>query len=226
MVGLTALKRLVKQHLLLPALRKRAMLYPTVSTTLHEGILLQADYARYATFALAVQRLLDEHIAGSFAEAGVYRGHLSSFLHRLAPERTYYLFDTFEGFPQQDLEPGVAEDRRFSDTSVDLVLHTIGDTENIVVRKGYVPETFAGLEHEQFAFVLLDLDLYRPTAAGLEFFYPRLVPGGYLAIHDYNNPESNWACKRAVDAFMKDKPEYIIELADRFGTALFRRVVQ
>lgn len=224
MVGIPGIKHLVKKYILLPALRKRAMLYPSVSTELHDSIVLHADYARYTTFALAIQRLLDERIAGSFAEVGVYRGHLSSFLHRIAPERTYYLFDTFEGFPQNDLEPGVAEDRRFSDTSVDIVLENIGDTKNIVIKKGYVPDTFAGLEHEQFAFVLLDLDLYKPTVAGLEFFYPRLVSGGYLAVHDYNNPESNQACKRSVDAFMKDKPEHIIELADRFGTVILRKL--
>jgi O-methyltransferase len=224
MSGIPGFKQLVKKYVLLPALRKRAMAAPSVAPEIHDSIIQLADYTRYATFALAIQRLLDENIAGSFAEAGVYRGHMSSFLHRLAPDRTYYLFDTFEGFPQSDLEPGVKEDRRFSDTSVDLVLATIGDTKNIVVKKGYVPDTFTGLDDERFAFVLLDLDLHKPTVAGLEFFYPRLVSGGYLAVHDYNNPESNYACKRSVDAFMKDKPEHIIEVADRFGTVMLRKL--
>lgn len=224
MVGVSGIKRLVKKYVLLPALRKRAMVAPSVTTELHESIVQLADYTRYATFALAIQRLLDENIVGSFAEAGVYKGDMSSFLHRIAPDRTYYLFDTFEGFPQNDLEPGVEEDRRFTDTSIDLVLQTIGNTNNIVIKKGYVPDTFAGLENERFAFVLLDLDLHKPTVAGLEFFYPRLVSGGYLAVHDYNNPESNYACKRSVDTFMKDKPEHIIEVADRFGTVMLRKL--
>lgn len=200
------------------------MWYPTYAVDIHNSMIALADYNRYGTFGLAIQRILTENIPGCFAELGVYKGHLSSYIHRLAPERRYYLFDTFQGFPKGDLEPGVIEDNRFQDTSVDTVLKAIGDTRNIVVRQGYVPDTLKGLEHEQFAFVLLDLDLYSPTVAGLEFFYPRLATGGYLAIHDYNNPESNWACKRAVDAFMKDKPEHIIELADRFGTVLIRKV--
>ncbi len=200
------------------------MWYPAYSAEIHDSIIPLADYNRYATFGLAIHRLVDEKIAGSFAEVGVYKGHMSSFIHRLAPERTYYLFDTFQGFPKSDLEPGVAEDNRFQDTNIDTVLRTIGDTRNIVIRQGYVPDTLQGLENEQFAFVLLDLDLYNPTVASLEFFYPRLSRGGYLAVHDYNNPESNWACKRAVDAFMQDKPEHIIELADRFGTVMIRKV--
>ncbi len=200
------------------------MWHPTYSVEVHDSIIPLADYNRYATFGLAIQRLTNEKIEGSFAEVGVYRGHMSSFIHSLAPERTYYLFDTFQGFPKGDLEPGVAEDNRFQDTSIDTVLRAIGDTRNIVIRQGYVPETLQGLESERFAFVLLDLDLYNPTVASLEFFYPRMAVGGYLAVHDYNNPESNWACKRAVDAFMQDKPEHIIELADRFGTVLIRKV--
>lgn len=195
-----------------------------MNTEAHESIILLNDYTRYATFALALQRITQDSIQGSFAEVGVYRGDLSKFLHGIAPERTYYLFDTFEGFPQQDLEPGVVEDTRFRDTSVQTVLKNIGNTKNIVVKQGYVPDTFHGLESECFSFVLLDVDLHNPTVASLEFFYPRLSPGGYMAVHDYNSPESNWACKRAVDAFMKDKPEHIIELADRFGTVMFRKL--
>lgn len=218
------LKQLVKKYILLPALRQRAMLHPSIDKGTHNTIIPLNDYTRYATFALAIQRVVQNSIQGSFAEVGVYRGDLSKFLHSIAPERTYYLFDTFEGFPQQDLEPGVAEDSRFRDTSVDTVLNNIGNTRNIVIKQGYVPDTFNGLEQERFSFVLLDVDLYNPTATSLEFFYPRLTSGAYLAVHDYNNPESNWACKRAVDAFMQDKPEHIIEFADRFGTAMFRKL--
>ena len=36
-----------------------------------------------------------------------------------------------------------------------------------------------------FALVHLDCDLYAPMRAGLEFFYPKLVPGGFMIIHDY-----------------------------------------
>lgn len=114
-------------------------------------------------------------------------------IHRLSPDTQYFLFDTFEGFPTEDLEKGDENDPRFSDTSVENVLKNIGNHNNIIVKKGYVPDTLNGLENEIFSFVLLDLDLYNPTVSSLEFFYPRLTKGGYLIVHDYNNPESNWA---------------------------------
>jgi len=182
------------------------------------------DYFRYATIGLAIQRIISDGINGSFAEVGVYRGEVSKFIHQLAPERVYYLFDTFEGFPSKDLEPSIPDNKRFGDTSVVMVLKNIGDTRNIVIKKGCVPDTFQGIEDEQFAFVLLDVDLYKPTLSGLDFFYPRLAKGGYLMVHDYNSPECNWGCNRAVSEFMRDKPEKIIETPDEYGSVLFRKI--
>lgn len=202
--------------------RQRCMQAPPFDAAAHEAILDYRDYHRYATIAMALSRIESEGIPGALAEAGVYQGYASRFIHRLAPHRRYYLFDTFAGFHEDDLDPGV-EDLRFRDTSVEGVLRTIGDTTNVEPRPGRVPETFAGLEAQRFAFVLLDMDLHRPTLSALAFFYPRLSPGAYLMVHDYHNPESNWGCKRAVDEFMVDKPEGVIELADLWGSVVFRR---
>lgn len=199
------------------------MRFPTYSVDKVNNSIDYIDYFRYATLALAVQRILIDKIEGNFAEVGVYKGDVSKFIHELSPGHKYFLFDTFEGFPKKDLEDGVIEDKRFSDSTVEKVLRNIGDTENVVIRKGYVPDTLSGLEEEIFSFVLLDLDLYNPTQASLEFFYPRLAKGGYLIVHDYNNPESNWACKRATDEFFNDKPESLVEIADVWGSVLIRK---
>jgi O-methyltransferase len=216
---LTKLKRCVGNHHVAAA----AMRFPTYNANTQRDLALIGDYFRYATIALAVRRILADNIPGSFAEAGVYRGDMSRFIHQLAPDRPYHLFDTFAGFPSRDLDSCAAHDARFRDTSVEAVLKNIGDTKNIIIRQGCIPETFAGLENERFAFVLLDMDLYPPTAQSLKFFYPRLPPGGYLIVHDYNSPESNNACQRAVDEFLADKPEKIIELADEWGSVLLRK---
>jgi O-methyltransferase len=213
----------VRGRILRPLARFREMRFPTFPPDVHESIAGSDDYFRYATLGLAAQRVLDERVPGAFAEVGVWRGETSAFLHRIAPERTLYLFDTFSGFPERDLPPGVT-DERFRDTSEAAVRRRVGPSENVVLRAGYVPDTLAGLEDETFAFVLLDLDLSDPTRASLEFFYPRLSPGGYLVMHDYNNAESNWACKRAFDEFLEDRPEQLVELGDVWGSALIRRV--
>jgi len=104
------------------------------------------------------------------------------------------------------------------------VLSNIGDTANIVVRRGYFPETAIGLENEEFSFVMVDFDKYEPTLAALEFFYPRVHKGGFIFVHDYNSPESNWGCSRALNLFLSDKPEKPVAIPDSWGTALLRKI--
>jgi O-methyltransferase len=200
----------------------RSMQFPTYSASVARRVEEYHDYVRYATLALAIQRLEQDQILGAFAEVGVYRGVTSSFIHHQVPERRLYLFDTFEGFPNQDLE--VTADERFKETSQEGVAELIGDTRNIEFRKGYFPDTAIGLESEEFALVMLDVDLYHPAIEVLRFFYPRMVRGGYFFMHDFNSPESDRAISRAAQEFLADKPELLIEIPDYSGSVLFRKV--
>jgi O-methyltransferase len=200
-----------------------AMKFPPFPSDIQHAAIGSGDYARYASLALAIRRTEDESIEGAFAEVGVYQGATSRFILRCAAGRTLYLFDTFEGFPAEDLEAGHPADSRFRDTSEQGVRRMLGEPSNVVIRKGRFPETAAGLERERFALVSLDLDVFAPTLAGLEFFYPRLSRGGYLFVHDFNSPESNSACRRAVTQFMADKPERIVELPDMRGSIVLRK---
>jgi O-methyltransferase len=205
-------------------IRGSVMQTPTFSAEIHEGLIAGDDYFRYATLGLALRRILVEDIPGAVAEVGVYRGDMSRFIHSLTPQRTLYLFDTFEGFPPSDVQ-FEGHSGMFRDTSVELVMEKVGNSNQVRIRKGYVPDTLAGLEHERFAFVLLDVDLYKPMKDSLQFFYPRLSRGGYLVVHDYNNPPNpSLLVNRALTEFMADKPERIIEIADKWGSVLFRKI--
>jgi O-methyltransferase len=201
---------------------RRPMQFPTYSPAVAQRIEQYHDDIRYASLALAIQRLETDRIPGAFAEVGVYRGVTSAFIHRQAPKRTFYLFDTFEGFPEQSLDGEV--DNRFKDTSQQGVAELIGDIDNIVFRKGFFPATAAGLESEQFALVMLDVDLYQPALDVLAFFYPRMVRGGFFFLHDYNSPEADHAISRASHEFMADKPELLIEIPDFHGSVMFRKI--
>ncbi len=193
--------------------------HPSYPEAVSRRVIRSGDAVRYAAVGMALFRLDEERIDGAMAECGVWQGRLSSFLHSTAPSRRLYLFDTFSGFPEQNLE---AKDARFADTNIDLVKLNIGDLTNVELRPGYFPQTAIGLEHERFAFVMLDMDLYRSTIDGLEFFYPRVVPGGYIFLHDFNNPDEP-GVKKAVTDFFSDKPERIIELPDYGGCVAVRK---
>lgn len=198
------------------------MTFPTYSPDVARRIEQGHDEVRYATLALAIQRLETEKIDGAFAELGVYKGTTSAFIHRQAPSRRLYLFDTFEGFPAASLE--VDKDDRFKDTSKEAVANLIVDVHNVIFRAGYFPNTAEGLEREHFALVMLDFDLYKSAIDAFKFFYPRLVPGAYFFMHDFNNTESNHGIARAANEFLADKPEQLIEIPDEWGSALFRKI--
>lgn len=133
----------------------------------------------------------DLEMAGSIAEAGVYRGEFACHLNSCFPLKKLYLFDTFDGFDERDFHYETSKSlisaAHFKETSVDNVLGRMPFPKQCVIRQGYFPETTEGLE-AKFLFVSLDLDLYRPTLEGLKYFYPRMVRGGCILIHDYFMP--------------------------------------
>jgi O-methyltransferase len=195
----------------------------TISKELRSLEFETRDKVRFYTFWLQIKRLKENKIPGSFAELGVYKGVTANILYEMDNTRTLHLFDTFGGFQETDLQHekikgGKYTAKEFSDTSIEAVRKYINGGESIVFHEGYFPETAKGLEKETFALVHIDVDLYKPTLAGLQFFYERLTPGGFIMVHDYNH---NWeGARKAVDEFITTIPESIVEIPDWQGSAL------
>jgi O-methyltransferase len=185
------------------------------------------DFCRMMSLRLAAERIVQKNLPGAIAELGVYRGELAAILNRLFPDRKLYLFDTFEGFSDNDLSDGQegkhsqAAAGDFKDTNLDLVLSRMPHSERVIIRKGYFPATTDGLE-ENFALVSLDVDLYKPTLAGLNYFYPRLTKGGCIFVHDYNNRRFN-GVRSAVEEFLEVTGAPLVQLPDFAGTAIISK---
>ena len=135
-----------------------------------------------------VSMMKERGIEGDMAEVGVYTGEFSKLFNRYFPERKLYLFDTFDGFDAKRDAVSAADKNNFKDTSADIVLGKMKTPKNCIIRKGYFPDTATDIGLDaKFSLVSLDCDLYKPILAGLEFFYPRLVPGGYIFVHDFGS---------------------------------------
>ncbi|HHZ02100.1 MAG TPA: hypothetical protein GX396_04085 [Tissierellia bacterium] len=179
---------------------------------------------RLATLRLQAQEINNKKIEGSIAELGVYKGYIARELNILFKERKLYLFDTFEGFDNRDIEyeRTLGSNKKiinnFSDTSVERVKSILPYPENVVFSKGYFPETAVSIE-DKFALVSLDTDLYLPTLNGLRYFYKRLSNGGRILVHDYNSSQFPLV-KKAVDDFSKELDIKIIPLCDLHGSAV------
>ncbi|HEV7820255.1 MAG TPA: TylF/MycF/NovP-related O-methyltransferase, partial [Burkholderiales bacterium] len=93
---------------------------------------------------------------------------------------------------------------------LELVKHTLREYPAVAVHQGWIPEVFAQLPSMSWCFVHLDVDLFEPTLASLEYFYPRLVDGGVIICDDYGAPLFPGA-HRAWDEFCaKNDLAYIV----------------
>lgn len=181
--------------------------------------------ARAGMMRLMAEQIKERKIPGEIAEVGVYRGDFAVLLNEAFPNRKLHLFDTFEGFPEQDIQIeqnlnlSKAQTGDFSETNQNSVYHLMPYPENIVLHKGYFPDTFSSCKNCTFAFVNLDADLYAPTKAALPLFWERLSKGGVIMVHDYNSTQFS-GVKKAVDEICQTENIYPIPICDLHGSVM------
>lgn len=147
-------------------------------------------------------------LPGRFAEVGVYQGVTAKLIASVKGDRELHLFDTFEGLPPaSDKDAGVHRLAQYA-CSLESVAKYLAGHDRIYFHKGLFPESTREVEESQYAFVHFDVDLYEGTLACLEYFYPRMTPGGVMISHDYGLLAG---VQRAFQEFMADKPEPIFE---------------
>ena len=164
------------------------------------------------------------NVQGSVAEAGVFQGEFAKEMNKYFPDKFLYLFDTFEGFDKRDIQ--IEEACNYSEakegylniTSEKLVLSKMSHPEKCIIRKGYFPETAIGI-NDDFCFVNLDMDLYKPTIEGLRFFWDKMVDGGIIIVHDYYS-EGYKGVRDAVSEFTKEEGLLPFPIGDSISIAI------
>ncbi|WP_211252466.1 TylF/MycF/NovP-related O-methyltransferase [Maridesulfovibrio frigidus] len=176
-------------------------------------------------------------VPGDIAELGVFRGMgLFTWANLLESycvgDRTKVVwgFDNWEGFTQFSPEDGEADDaahknigefspKDFYQELLDAIKlfdqdRFIPQKPRIKLVKGPLEETAAQFVLDnpgvRFSLIHFDCDLYAPTKAALEAFWPVLSRGGIMLFDEYSIPQ--WPGEtKAVDDFFADKPEIRIE---------------
>lgn len=160
-----------------------------------------------ALFNLAKYFLHATTLPGRWAECGVFLGHSALGLCLAARRRLpefdgtgLHLVDSFEGLsqPTQDdafelaasggsaRPPPIMPPGRFA-SDLEGVRATFASFPGVRIHKGWIPEVLAELPDGRWSLVHVDVDLYEPTRACLEYFVPRLVPGGVIVCDDYGS---------------------------------------
>lgn len=169
------------------------------------------DFSAERKFFLRELLKLVESLEGDTAEAGVYRGASSWFICRAREGRgsRHFAIDSFAGLSAPAEEDGSywrSGDLRTHEEAAGRVLAGFDAT----IVKGWIPEAFSRVDTDKLVFAHIDVDLYEPTLASLDFFYPRLVPGGIVVCDDYGFTTCPGA-RRALDEYMSSRPEPVLE---------------
>ena len=132
-------------------------------------------------------------------------------------------FDSFEGLTVPDDRDIVSNDRTFKWNAYDMAVGEVIASHNLsafegsfTFYKGWIPERFNDIKDKNFSLVHIDVDLYEPTLATLEFFYPRMNLGGMIVCDDYGF-ESCPGARKAMDEFFAIQKMSVIHLTTGQG---------
>ncbi len=148
-------------------------------------------------------------LGGEMAEVGVYQGCSARMISLASDGAPLHLFDTYAGLPAPDPKEHTRMRQGHYAASLDGVQDYLADRPNVSFYPGLFPETAGPVTDRRFSFVHLDVDLKAGTLACLEFFYPRMMPGGIIVTHDYSYLEG---VRGAFDEFLAGRRERAIEL--------------
>lgn len=178
----------------------------------------EADFSYDRKYNVDQLFALTATVEGDVAECGTYKGASAFFMARhikagRLPKRLC-LFDSFEGVSTPGADDGTWWQEGFMRSTIDEVQAALAplDVDFVDIFQGWIPARFAEVADRRFSFVHIDVDLHDPTHDSMAFFYPRLSPGGLIVLDDYGYVSCPGVTK-AVDAFMADKPEPIVNLS-------------
>jgi len=173
------------------------------------------DFAFYPNEAFMIYSIVKTQstIEGNLAEVGVYQGGSAKLICEVKNEKELYLFDTFTGLSEvSDDDTHFGEkhwyENEFSNTSIESIKKLLKKYENVHIIKGRFPESGTEIIDKKFCFVHLDVDLYKSTIDSLRFFFPKMVQGGIILIHDYNSD----GIQKAFREFKTENQIHLIEL--------------
>jgi len=190
-----------------------------------------------------VSEVLEKHPTGEFVEVGCCQGYTSIFLSThvatAAPSGSYLYqgYDTFAGFEKDDIDfelvdrgLGLKRDlySGFQRNRQDWVQQSVDRNRAWTIpiqlmKANATTHDFA--EVKQPIFILIDVDVFKPTENALHRLWPRLLPGGVVVLDDCSVGADGMPDLKdkfsgghaALLEFVKDKDIPIAYLADKLA---------
>ncbi len=134
-------------------------------------------------------------LEGDFVECGTYTGMISSAICRYidfnSVPKSFYLFDTFDGIPleqvqaNEHLEKKMWMNDRWYGDFFELAKRNFAMFPRVQLVRGRIPESLSTVAIEKVAYLSIDMNIALPERAALEYFWPKMVPGGVVVFDDY-----------------------------------------
>lgn len=178
-------------------------------------------------------------LPGCVVECGVWRGGMiAGMATLLGPNRSYFLFDSFEGLPPAKAidgesalswqtaknSPGYYDNCTAPEDFARRAM-TLARAISFQLIKGWFNETVPTFRPpETIALLRLDGDWYDSTMVCLESLFDRVTAGGLIVLDDYHTWDG---CSRALHDFLSRKSA--VERIQSFNNICFmekRRVTQ
>ena len=151
-------------------------------------------------------------LEGDYVELGCYKGDTSLVLADIifsGPHRLF-IYDSFEGLPEKtDLDASEAG-KDFTAGALAVSKREVKERflraglPVPVIKKAWFSELGDDDLPEKIAFAFLDGDLYESIRDSLKLVEGKMVKGGIIMVHDYNNPALPGVAK-AVDEWRDNR---------------------
>ena len=148
-------------------------------------------------------------IEGDFVEMGCYEGDTSIKLAEILQytNKRLWLYDSFEGLPKKSVEDESAIGTMFNEGVLAVSKREVklrflrAGLPVPIIKKAWFSDLVNDDLPERIAFAFLDGDLYESIKDSLKLVTDKMVSGGVVIVHDYNNPELPGVSK-AVDEWI------------------------
>jgi O-methyltransferase len=204
-----------------------AQAYALAMNTGHDfGPNLHVEWRIYTACWIASNAIT---LPGDFVECGVASGMISrAIMHYVTwesyPQKTFWLLDTFSGYPLEQLtkaevDAGLGRLHAVYGDTYQKVIATFSQYANVRIIKGVVPDTLPQVTSREIAYLHLDCNASTPERAAIETFWDRIVPGGWILMDDYGWNECT-SQKLVLDAFAASKGLRIFSMPTGQGILL------
>lgn len=156
-------------------------------------------------------------IPGDVVELACNIGTTALYIRRLLDminsEKTYHVYDSFEGLPEPAEIDGDLCKKGDMQRDKEEIINSflVADLEIPVIHKGWFAEIPDNEYPEKICFAFFDGDFYSSILDSFCKVYHKMTPGGIILIHDYEGAQLP-GVKKACDYFLKDKPEKVSDI--------------